>query len=140
MSSPSASVTYRVVDSQTGEIIPDSPNPQTISTHLASPLLPLDEETSSERTAHSEPHPLVHSLLEGQGTERWRRQLQQENRDKVIVFIGNDYGIFDTHEFLVLTGVPIQCLPPHLSSPEEILIRYGCAQPRPGARLMEDSD
>ncbi len=63
-----------------------------------------------------------------------------ENRDKVIVFIGNDYGIFDTHEFLVLTGVPIQCLPPHLSSPEEILIRYGCAQPRPGARLMEDSD
>ncbi len=73
---------------------------------------------------------LSHHLLDGQCLQRWRHQLQQENRDKLIVFIADRYAIFDTHEFLVLTGVPVTRIPPHLGSRDDILRRYGClAQP-----------
>jgi hypothetical protein len=40
--------------------------------------------------------------------------LAQQNRDKVIVFKGHRYGIFDTHELMVLAGIPVQDLPTHL--------------------------
>jgi hypothetical protein len=73
------------------------------------------------------PHVLVHSLLDGQGTLRWRRQLVRDSRDQVLVLIGRQYGIFDLHELLVLVGVPLRYLPPHLGSAADILRRYGCA-------------
>ena len=69
---------------------------------------------------------LAYSLLGGQGTARWRRELVQQNRDKVIVFKNHRYGIFDTHELMVLSGIPVRDLPAHLGSRTDILRRYGC--------------
>jgi hypothetical protein len=46
------------------------------------------------------------------GLQRWRQQLRQANRDKLIIFIANRYAIYDTHEFLVLTRVLVSRIPP----------------------------
>ena len=116
-------VTYRQLDPQTGEVIDTSPPPPS-ATHLASHL-PLGTDPHPEPTPAQTP-PLAYSLLEGQGTARWRRELAQQNRDKVIVFKDHHYGIFDTHELMVLSGIPVRNLPPHLGSRTDILRRYGC--------------
>ncbi|MBU1879040.1 MAG: hypothetical protein KJ734_08815, partial [Chloroflexi bacterium] len=120
-------ITQRRVAVDTGEIITAPAPVQPRPTHLASVIAapPLDEAHAAH-TREQAPDVLAHSLLGGQGPRRWRRQLQRENRDKVIVFIGQHYGIFDTHVFLVLTGVPLRELPPHVGSRDEILRRYGC--------------
>jgi hypothetical protein len=60
--------------------------------------------------------------LEGHGPLRLRRA----NRDQVIVFVGHQYGIFHASELLVLSGVPVPALPPHLGSRDDVLRRYGC--------------
>jgi len=120
-------ITQRRVTVDTGEIItepaPVNPRPTHLASVIASP--PMDKAHAANTTEQS-PDVLAHSLLGGQGMRRWRRQLQRENRDKVIVFMGPYYGIFATHVFLVLTGIPLRELPPHLDSCEEILHRYGC--------------
>jgi hypothetical protein len=118
---------YRVLVMDTGELteLPTAVDP--VPTHLASAIASQTvNEAGDETTVDNKSDFLAHSLLDGQGTLRWRRQLQRENRDKVIVFIGKLYGIFDTHELLVLSGVPLRDLPPHLGSREDILRRYGC--------------
>lgn len=120
-------VTHRIVNRRTGEILPDTRALTHHLDHLAAPPLPMPapQPIANDRNA-----PFSQHLLAGQGLQRWRQQLQQENRDKLIVFIADQYGIFDTHEFLVLTGVPLATIPPHLGSREDILRRYGClAQP-----------
>jgi hypothetical protein len=80
----------------------------------------------ADQQAREQPGILAHNLLGGQGKMRWQRQLRRENRGKVIVFIGQQYGIFDMYEFLVLSHVPVRKLPPHLGSHTDILRRYGC--------------
>jgi DDE family transposase len=65
------------------------------------------------------------ALLGGEGTARWRKRLQEENRDKVIVFISQTYGIFHLAQFAVLTHLPIRILPSPLGSPQAILQRFG---------------
>src|SRR2546425_7873900 len=45
------------------------------------------------------------ALLGGEGTARWRLRLKEENRDKVIVFFAEAYGIFHLAELAVLTGM-----------------------------------
>ncbi len=122
-----SSTVYRMVATDSGETteMPEPVNPT--PTHLASVVSPQPTNAVDEGiTADQQENFLAHSLLDGQGTLRWRRQLQRENRDKVIVFIGKQYGIFDTHEFLVLSGIPLRELPPHLGSREDVLRRYGC--------------
>lgn len=119
-------ITYRQIDPTTGEVT-DLPSPPSRSTtHLAShwPLEPDPEPTLE--AAHPIPDILAYSLLGGQGTARWRRQLVQHNRDHVIVFKGNRYGIFHTQELMVLSGIPVRILPPQFGSPTDILRRYGC--------------
>jgi hypothetical protein len=64
-------------------------------------------------------------LLDGEGTERWRRRLKEENRNKVIVFVGETYGIFHVAEFSILGGVRIKDIPQELGSRQAILARYG---------------
>ena len=73
------------------------------------------------------PLPLAITLLGGEGTERWRRRLRAENRDKVIVFVRERYGIFPVSVFAVLAGLRIKAdgIPPELGSPRDILARYG---------------
>jgi len=65
------------------------------------------------------------ALLAGEGTARWRQRLKEENRDKVIVFVADVYGIFHLAELAVLAGLPLQRLPSQLGSPKAILERYG---------------
>jgi hypothetical protein len=65
------------------------------------------------------------ALLGGEGTARWRKRLQEQNRDKILVFIGQTYGIFHLAEFAVLTHLPIRILPPSLGTPQAVLHRFG---------------
>lgn len=68
---------------------------------------------------------LSSALLGGEGTARWRQRLREENRDKLIVFIGQAYGIFHLAEFAILTHLPLRRLPPSLGSPQAVLQRFG---------------
>jgi hypothetical protein len=65
------------------------------------------------------------ALLGGEGTARWRQRLKEENRDKLIVFVGQAYGIFHLAEFALLTHLPLRRLPPSLGSPQAVLQRFG---------------
>ena len=116
-----AQVVHKVLDPHTGEVsVRPEPQP-TPRTHLASRMV-------DRVPASAEPAGLAwsHEQLAGEGPLRWRRQLQQENRDQVIVFVGHQYGIFHASELLVLLGVRVRDLPPHLGSRDDILRRYGC--------------
>ena len=74
----------------------------------------------------SKVHPSVSTaLLAGEGTARWRRRLREENRDKVIVFVADVYGIFHLAELAVVSGLRLQRLPAQLGSRQAILERYG---------------
>lgn len=68
--------------------------------------------------------PLDYTLLEGEGAQRWRRRLKRENRDKVIVFVKEHYGIFHLAEFMVLAGLRLKEIPPELGQPADILARF----------------
>lgn len=68
---------------------------------------------------------LSSALLGGEGTARWRQRLREENRDKLIVFIGHAYGIFHLAEFAILTHLPLRQLPSALGSAQAILHRFG---------------
>jgi hypothetical protein len=83
-------------------------------------------QSVSTPTSSTEILPTLSStLLGGEGTVRWRQRLRQANRDKIIVFIGQAYGIFHLTEFAVLTHVPIRHLPTALGSPQAVLQRFG---------------
>jgi hypothetical protein len=69
--------------------------------------------------------PISTALLLGEGTARWRRRLQEENRDQVIVFLDDAYGIFHLAELAVLSGLRLRRLPAALGSSHDILGRYG---------------
>jgi len=124
-------VTYHLIAIETGEVIdlplPVNPNP----THLTSII--QVQTANPDETEPASPSLLAHSLLGGQGILRWQRELVQDSRDKVIVFIGHQYGIFSVYELLVLVGVSFRHPPPHLDPPEVVLRRYGC-NPKPRAR------
>ncbi len=71
-------------------------------------------------------HPSVSTaLLAGEGTAGFRRRLKEENRDKVIVFVADVYGIFHLAELAVVSGLRLQRLPSQLGSRQAILERYG---------------
>lgn len=68
----------------------------------------------------------VHS--EPVGATRWRRALEEQNRDRIIVFSNGYYGIFHIAEFTVLSGFKVRILPPEVGSAEDIHRRYGVTQ------------
>jgi hypothetical protein len=114
-------VLHKVIDVQTGAVT-ETPEPKRQKrTHLASRMAEVYTPPAKPTLAS-----WSHEQLEGQGPLRWRRHLRRENRDKVIVFVGHHYGIFYASEMLVLSGVPVRELPPHLGSRLDILSRYGC--------------
>jgi len=65
---------------------------------------------------------------EGRGEEtgigRFRRQLEARNRDKVIVFCGDRFGIFRNHEVFLLVGIPVRERALMGESAETLLARY----------------
>ncbi|MEA4883029.1 MAG: hypothetical protein VB144_05080 [Clostridia bacterium] len=56
------------------------------------------------------------------GTTRWRRQLAMINADKVIVFFGAFYRIFNIAEMMIPTGVPIRTTP---EDAQRVLDKFG---------------
>jgi len=83
-------------------------------------------DTAPTATVAADADPtLTSALLGGEGTQRWRHRVTEENRDHVIVFIGPRYGIFHVAEFAVLAGLHLTTLPPGLGSPPAILARFG---------------
>ena len=114
-------VVHKVIDVTTHEVkeIPEPTRKK--RTHLASRMEEVYTPPVRPTLAS-----WSHEQLEGQGPLRWRRRLRHENRDKVIVFVGHQYGIFYASEMLVLSGVPVRELPPHLGSRDDVLRRYGC--------------
>ena len=59
------------------------------------------------------------------GGQRWRRQLLEQTRDKIIVFAQRWYGIFHIAEFALLVGVKLKDVPPGIGTPQEVLTKYG---------------
>jgi hypothetical protein len=83
-------------------------------------------QSATTPTSSTEALPTLGStLLGGEGTARWRQRLREENRDKIIVFIGQAYGIFHLAEFAILTHLPLRRLPSPLGSPQAVLQRFG---------------
>ena len=83
-------------------------------------------QVATTATSSTEVVPSLSSaLLAGEGTARWRQRLREANRDKIIVFIGQAYGIFHLAEFAILTHLPLRRLPSPLGSPQAILQRFG---------------
>jgi hypothetical protein len=58
------------------------------------------------------------------GWQRWRRQLLEQTRDKVIVFAQGYYGIFHLAEYSLLLGVKLKDVPPGIGTRQEILAKY----------------
>ncbi len=59
------------------------------------------------------------------GWQRWRRQLLEQTRDKVIVFAQGYYGIFHLAEYSLLLGVKLKDVPPEISSRQQVLAKHG---------------
>ena len=62
------------------------------------------------------------------GMARYRRQVERANREKVLVRIGDRYGVFYAWEFAILGGVRLRHHP--AESAESILARYGATAPK----------
>lgn len=105
---PTRTFAFQTLQRSTGHQLP-LPQPPDATTHLAA----------------TDPQPPLysHHLLGGIGPSRWRHELSRSNRDKLIVFFANTYGIFDLPVFLTLTRVPFH-LPPDYDSPNAILARF----------------
>jgi hypothetical protein len=58
------------------------------------------------------------------GWQRWRRHLQEQTRDLVIVFAQDSYGIFPIAEYSLLLGVNIKDRPPGIGTRQQILAKY----------------
>jgi hypothetical protein len=58
------------------------------------------------------------------GWQRWRRQLQEQNRDTLIVCARGYDGIFQVAEYSLLLGVKLTDVPPGIGTLPEILARY----------------
>ena len=63
------------------------------------------------------------------GITRYRRALERDNRDKVVVFIGERFGIFRSYEFALLVGVTVKERERMGDTAESVLRRYGVLPP-----------
>jgi hypothetical protein len=61
---------------------------------------------------------------ESVGWPRWRRQLLEQTREKVIVFAQGYYGIFPRAEYSLLVGVKLKDRPPGLGTRQDVLTKY----------------
>jgi hypothetical protein len=59
------------------------------------------------------------------GWQRWRRQLLEQTRDKVIVFAQGAYGLFHLTVFALLMGAKLKDVPPEIGTRREIFAKYG---------------
>lgn len=59
------------------------------------------------------------------GWQRWRRQLLEQTREKVIVLAQGDDGIFHLAEYSLLVGVKLKDRPPGIGTRQDMLAKYG---------------
>jgi hypothetical protein len=59
------------------------------------------------------------------GWQRWRRQLLEQTRDKVIVLAQGHSGILHMAEYSMLLGATLKDVPPGSGTLPEVLARYG---------------
>jgi hypothetical protein len=62
---------------------------------------------------------------EAVGWQRWRRQLLEQTRDKVIVFAQGHYGIFHLAEYSLVLGVKLNDVPTDIGSRHQVLATVG---------------
>jgi hypothetical protein len=67
---------------------------------------------------------LISALLGAEDTVRWRLRFREENRDTIIVFIGQASGMFHLAECAMLTPVPIRHFPAPPGSPQAVLQHF----------------
>ena len=58
------------------------------------------------------------------GWMRWRRQLLEQSRDKVIVCAQEWYGLFPLTEFALRVGGKRKDVPPGIGTLQDVLARY----------------
>jgi len=58
------------------------------------------------------------------GITRYRRELERNNRDKLIVFIGAHFGIFRSYEFALLVGITVRDREASGETTATVLARY----------------
>lgn len=63
------------------------------------------------------------------GMERYRLDLKVQNRNKVILFQGDSYGILHVQEMAMLSGVNLRERSPGVGSREETFQKYGLESP-----------
>jgi hypothetical protein len=59
------------------------------------------------------------------GWQRWRRQLLEQTRDQVIVFVQGYYGIFHLAAYSRLLGAKLNDVPSAVGTRQEVLAKYG---------------
>jgi hypothetical protein len=60
---------------------------------------------------------------ESVGWQRWRRQLLEQTREKVMVVAQGDYGIFHLAEYSLLVGVKLKDRPPGIGTRQDVLTK-----------------
>jgi hypothetical protein len=73
---------------------------------------------------HQQAAEKAESRGEETGISRFRRQLEARNRDKVIVFCGERFGIFRNHEVFLLVGISVRERALMGESAQTVLARY----------------
>jgi hypothetical protein len=63
------------------------------------------------------------------GIRRYRQALKVKNRNKVMVFIDNVYGIFHVQEFALLAGLKLSSKKRTVGTTDEVFLRYGLQPP-----------
>jgi hypothetical protein len=58
------------------------------------------------------------------GWQRWRRQVLEQTRDKIMVFAQRWYGIFHLAEVALLVGVKLKDVPPGIGTPQDVRTKY----------------
>jgi hypothetical protein len=67
------------------------------------------------------------------GITRYRRKLEMLNRDKLVVFAGEHFGIFRSWELVLLLGVTVREHAVRGETAHTVLRRYGVELPDPGS-------
>jgi hypothetical protein len=73
------------------------------------------------------------------GWQRWRRQLLEQTRNRVLSFAEADYGILHSAESSLLLGVKLKDVPPGIGTRQEILKMGSALMAKLIAKLISES-
>lgn len=117
----SDATSQRVVQPNTGKVTPRPARANPWPSHLVSIIFPPPQDSGGKTFDVLDP-----SLFGGQGLARRRREMQRENREKVIVFMDQQYGIFDMHALLILASLSMTNRYYPATLRHDILRHYDC--------------